>query len=66
MPRLDGLKPAQMDPQQLWSSPWTPVQTSAGLLHGHCPLANWLLLALETEHQATTAEYLLLCEGVGI
>ena len=58
MPNLDGLKPAQIDLQQLSSAPWTAVETNAGLialsglLHGHSPLVSWLLLALETEYQA--------------
>ena len=58
MPKLDGLKLAQIDLQQLPSSPWSAAETNAGLmalsglLHGHSPLVSWLLLAPETQYQA--------------
>lgn len=73
MPNLDGLKLAQIDLQQLSSSPRTAVETNAGLmalsglLNGRSSLVSWLLLAPDTEYrQATTAERLLLHEDVGI
>lgn len=58
MPKLEGLKPAQIDLQQPWSSPWTAAESDAGLtalshlLLGHPALVSWLLLALEAGYQA--------------
>lgn len=72
MPKLDGLKLAQMVLPQLWSSPWTAGQTYAGLMALSAVSVVTLLwlaacswLRRLKAGQATTAERLLL-HGVGI